>query len=305
MWSHVPRYSSLLTIVPIAVRIQPFSVLPRLLIVWSLWLPAFIHNDNVTTMGNKNRKQPAEKNGAGRPAAGVLTAAPQRPNWPAFKPKLPVIPLVLDSPVPAFQDQILVIRGFWPKSLCRDFVAFLDRLPLTTTPGQPRRGDALRVNDRFQIEDPSFAQRLWLQTGLKELITKRSVQHLWGGEVIGLNPNIRVYRYSQGQFFDCHYDDSNMVDVPSADGSGNIRAKTTFTALLYLTSTAEGCLGGETVFHPHDRKLAQEEIAIPPETGMLLLHKHGEDCLLHEGREVLNGNKWVIRTDLCIHRQTV
>lgn len=27
---------------------------------------------------------------------------------------------------------------------------------------------------------------------------------LWGGEVIGLNSNIRVYRYGKGQFFDQH-----------------------------------------------------------------------------------------------------
>ena len=24
-----------------------------------------------------------------------------------------------------------------------------------------------------------------------------------GGEVVGLNPSIRIYRYSKGQFFDC------------------------------------------------------------------------------------------------------
>ena len=62
------------------------------------------------------------------------------------------------------------------------------------------------------------------------------------------------------------------------------------------------------------------------ETGMLLLHKHGHDCMLvspplsapfhqaysklnivcvaaqHEGREVKAGEKWVIRTDLCVKR---
>jgi hypothetical protein len=27
---------------------------------------------------------------------------------------------------------------------------------------------------------------------------------LRGGEVVGLNPNIRIYRYSPGQFFDAH-----------------------------------------------------------------------------------------------------
>jgi hypothetical protein len=25
-----------------------------------------------------------------------------------------------------------------------------------------------------------------------------------GGEPIGLNPSIRIYRYTKGQFFDCH-----------------------------------------------------------------------------------------------------
>jgi len=39
-------------------------------------------------------------------------------------------------------------------------------------------------------------------------------------------------------------------------------------------------IGGETVFYPFDRRVAKEEIAISPETGMLLLHKHGNDCML-------------------------
>lgn len=28
----------------------------------------------------------------------------------------------------------------------------------------------MRVNDRFQIEDPRFAQRLWVEVGLRELV---------------------------------------------------------------------------------------------------------------------------------------
>lgn len=60
----------------------------------------------------------------------------------------------------------------------------------------------------------------------------------------------------------------------------SVSVKTTWTLLLYLTSAAEGCIGGETVFYPHDRKSAAEEIAVSLETGMLLLHKHGDDCLL-------------------------
>jgi hypothetical protein len=35
---------------------------------------------------------------------------------------------------------------------------------------------------------------------------------------------------------------------------------------------------------------------------MALLHRHGKDCLLHEGREVTAGEKWIIRSDLCVRR---
>jgi hypothetical protein len=38
------------------------------------------------------------------------------------------------------------------------------------------------------------------------------------------------------------------------------------------------------------------------EVGMGLLHKHGDDCLLHEGREVKAGVKWVLRSDLVVER---
>ncbi|KAI0389421.1 hypothetical protein F5Y17DRAFT_448979 [Xylariaceae sp. FL0594] len=225
-----------------------------------------------------------------------------RPNWPPFKPSLPVTQLTFDAPIPKLEDQIVILNKFWPKSLCRDYLHFLSGLPLITTPGRPKRGEATRVNDRFQIDDPDFAQRLWLQTGLKEAVVDDSVKHLWGGEVVGLNPNIRIYRYKKNQFFDCHYDDYNLVDVPSSDGPATIRAKTTWTALLYLTSSTDGVVGGETVFYPHDRNVAKEELVVAPETGMLLLHKHGDNCLLHEGREVTAGEKWIIRTDLCVRR---
>lgn len=68
--------------------------------------------------------------------------------------------------------------------------------------------------------------------------------------------------------------------------------------------------------------MIEKEVVIGLETGMLLLHKHGNDCMLvssislsfkvtsglttrqHEGREVLEGEKWVVRTDLCVRRES-
>jgi len=77
----------------------------------------------------------------------------------------------------------------------------------------------------------------------------------------------------------CLDDDSNNVTLTIENGQ-KLHCKTTWTLLLYLTSSAEGCEGGETVFYPRDRKSQKEEIAVSLETGMLLLHKHGDDCML-------------------------
>jgi hypothetical protein len=92
---------------------------------------------------------------------------------------------------------------------------------------------------------------------------------------------------------------------PSAHSSERVAAKTTWTLLLYLSSPATGCKGGETIFYPDPP--SKREPTPPPvvaelEVGMALLHRHGKDCLLHEGREVLEGEKWIIRSDLCVRR---
>ena len=100
-------------------------------------------------------------------------------------------------------------------------------------------------------------------------------------------------------------DESNPVEFPTMPG---IKSQTTWTLLLYLTDLNTGCRGGETVFYPEFGQVKNWgspsnsvlPISVPPEAGMALLHKHGDDCLLHEGKEVVSGEKWVIRSDLCV-----
>jgi len=123
------------------------------------------------------------------------------PNWPPLTPVLPADSLTLETLLP---NQIVTISNLWTSTLCAKYVAFLRSLPLATTPGIPKKGDAVRVNDRFQIDDAVFAERLWSETGLSEVVGSVEDVNLWGGEVLGLNPNIRIYRYSKGQFFDQH-----------------------------------------------------------------------------------------------------
>ena len=227
------------------------------------------------------------------------------PNWPPLKPLLPPQDLSIQT---ILSNQIITISTLFTPTLCKSYVSFLSALPLTTTPGHPRRGEAVRVNDRFQVDDAVFARRLWTETGLEYLLTsdegsglsEEEREKVWGGEVLGLNPNIRIYRYVPGQFFDKHYDESNSLTLTSSEGKP-VQAKTTWTLLLYLTT----CEGGETVFYPEAasrRDATPEPVVVGLEVGMALLHRHGRDCLLHEGREVRSGVKWVLRSDLCVRR---
>lgn len=102
-----------------------------------------------------------------KPKQSAATPESAPPNWPPFKPLMPSSNLSLQTIVPS---QIITIPNFWTSALCKNYVSFLKTLPLTTTPGKPKKGDALRVNDRFRVDDWGFAERLWRETGLKELI---------------------------------------------------------------------------------------------------------------------------------------
>lgn len=150
------------------------------------------------SMAPKSKSHKSAKQ-ASKPATAPEQQPP--PKWPSLTPVLPADSLTLETLLP---NQIVTISNLWTSTLCAKYVAFLRSLPLATTPGVPKKGDAVRVNDRFQIDDAGFAQRLWSETGLSEVIASVEDEKLWGGEVLGLNPNIRIYRYSKGQFFDQH-----------------------------------------------------------------------------------------------------
>lgn len=238
------------------------------------------------------------------------------PQWPVLEPVTFPDDIIVHHLLPG---QIVTASNFWTASLCKSYVKFLSGLPLTTTPGVPQKGHAVRVNDRFQIDDAAFAERLWSESGLKNVVLDMAMAGLdeskpieerrsafWGGEVLGLNPNIRIYRYRKGQFFDQHYDDTNLVTLP---GPPSVPGRTTWTLLLYLTSQSTGCIGGETIFYPdppagkkRKGERPPDPIAVGLETGLALLHKHGKDCMVHEGSEVIEGEKWVIRSDLVVKR---
>jgi len=201
----------------------------------------------------------------------------------------PTSPLTL---IPLLDPQILLVPQFLSSETCSRYVDYFATLPLVK-PGPPGRNEATRTNSRLAVEDAEFAKRLFTQTGLQDLVKgwevkvgKRSLM------VRGPHSKIRIYRYDEGTFFGKHYDESTRDS-----GTGFVSY---WTLLIYLTGSEDGVMGGETVFYlSGERKGQEKEVVVDIERGLALLHRHGgSDCLLHEGRTVTKGVKWVLRSDL-------
>jgi len=166
---------------------------------------------------------------------------------------------------------------------------------------------AQRECGRIQMDDARVAGALYermrpiiLQVADKVVVTHSDVTY----GPVALNENIRLYKYGRGMSFGRHFDGSN--GVPSCGDTAN----TEITVLIYLSD----CRGGATRFYPPisstggaKKKKAKKQtkggveddgIAFFPEQGALLLHVHGDRCLEHEADSVLDGIKYVLRTDV-------
>jgi len=211
------------------------------------------------------------------------------PIWPRVSCKPYLVAEELEK------DQIIIINDFLNREECVAFTKFLGKLALTATP-PAKRGEANRVNDRISLTSESFAKSLFeaIQPHVSDWPSFQN--HLTPpANPHSLNPNIRLYRYSEGQYFGPHYDDS--VSYSAADGRN---VWTEWTLLVYLTGVEDGVEGGETVFYKPaaKKKAAPPPVIAPLARGTALLHRHGKECMLHEGRKVLAGSKLVLRSDL-------
>jgi hypothetical protein len=148
--------------------------------------PAVLLSGIMPPSRTENRKQSSRKK-TKQPLAGEPRQS-QLPDWPVLRPLIPRESLSCHVVIPG---QIITIPNFWTSSLSKSYVSYLSGLPLVTTPGRPKKGEAVRVNDRLQVNDPSFADRLWNQTALRELLTGPEMadsederDQLWGGKVV-------------------------------------------------------------------------------------------------------------------------
>ncbi|KAL0096854.1 hypothetical protein J3Q64DRAFT_1709801 [Phycomyces blakesleeanus] len=212
---------------------------------------------------------------------------------PPKVPKLPTLSPKKDLVVTEVEPrQIYLIHDFFTAKECNSLIQhFETHLPLQQVSTTPRPGEAFRSNDRQSFEDPIFAQRLW-QLGLDKVC--RLTEGIQGlalpRQPVGLNSNLRIYRYRPGQMFQAHYDES-VKDAASG-------LWTEWTLLIYLNEEMEG---GETVFYKSvSKRRLGDPIVVQPQQGMALLHAHDKNCMLHEGKEVKKGVKWVLRSDVLV-----
>lgn len=129
--------------------------------------PSNLLNHSVTASSAVSNMSSKKSKSSAKSTKKTAVPEPTPPNWPVFKPLRPIEDLEIET---VAESQIVVIRNFWTSTLCKDYVSFLKTLPLVTTPGAPKKGEALRVNDRFQCQSDTFANRLWVETGLRELV---------------------------------------------------------------------------------------------------------------------------------------
>ena len=160
------------------------------------------------------------------------------------------------------------------------------------TGSKPTVSKTIRDSDRVITEDPVLA----------ECIFNRVREYLpicmKGRRLLGLNEQLKVLRYGEGQFFKPHYD-----GVFARPGTSN---RTCLTLQLYLSDDAS-VKGGATRFLgpiSASSDLVAHRDALPPKLrdvdceplqGRALVFAHD---VLHEGAIVTEGCKYTIRTDV-------
>lgn len=159
-----------------------------------------------------------------------------------------------------------------------DCERYIDRLrkgapeiaPIVDEHGEPEVDLAVRNNTRVMWDDSREADALVARMGA------HVPQRLMGMKLVGGNPRIRVYRYGPGEKHGAHWDTVVHLD-------GGIQSMVTL--VFYLNDDFEG---GETEFPELNQN-------IKPRRGRALLFQHR---ILHIASEVVNGAKFVLRTDI-------
>lgn len=169
--------------------------------------------------------------------------------------------------------EIFTLEPFLSKQECDQWIKKMSDFhfeeSLIQSGGKQVMNKAVRNNERYLFFDQDLADVLWNR--LQPYFPKKIDQ----AHPIGLNEMLRIYKYVKGQRFKMHKDGSYKR---------NNKEFSLYSLIIFLNTNFEG---GETAF----RKL----FSVSPEHGKALLFQHR---LRHEGQEVSEGVKYVLRTDV-------
>lgn len=169
-------------------------------------------------------------------------------------------------------NDIISINNFWSKKQCEDFIDKSESIGYEAAKVSTESGDKVienvRNNNRVINKDYELAIKLW------EHVQDFAPKQIGNSKAIGLNEMFRFYRYTPGQQFKKHRDQSFIR---------NEREASYYTFMIYLNDDFKG---GETTFN---------DLSIKPIQGSALIFLHQ---LEHSGSEVNEGTKYVLRTDI-------
>jgi prolyl 4-hydroxylase len=169
-------------------------------------------------------------------------------------------------------DSIFTVEDFLTRQECLENLVLSEKIgyelaKVNTAGGAKVRTD-IRNNNRAFHKSEELAQTLW------EKLQPFMPAQLGNSHPIGLNELFRFYRYQRGHQFKGHFDESYIR---------NEREASYFTFMVYLNDNFQG---GDTTFRG---------LRIRPRQGMALIFLHS---LYHEGSEVTQGVKYVLRSDV-------
>ena len=169
-------------------------------------------------------------------------------------------------------DTIFTVEDFFTRQECLETIVKSENIgyelaKVNTASGSKVRTD-IRNNSRAFYKSEELAQELWAK------LQPFAPAHIGNSTAIGLNELFRFYRYQRGHQFKGHFDESYVRNAQEASY---------FTFMVYLNDNFQG---GDTTFRG---------LRVRPRQGMALIFLHS---LYHEGSEVTQGVKYVLRSDV-------
>lgn len=170
-------------------------------------------------------------------------------------------------------QQIFLIEDFLTSAACDEYIAMANgevfEEAKVNMNGHQMMSKGIRNNDRLMVFDNDLAEDLFRKAA--EFLPQEHENY----KLKNFNEMFRVYKYSPGQRFKMHRDGSYIR---------NENEKSFYTFLIYLNDDFEG---GETEF--------EGLFTVAPKTGSALVFYHP---LRHEGKTLISGLKYVLRTDV-------